>query len=62
MKRPPGSTAPPLPARTPLAPMFALLENDADKLYANDIVFIGEFIRENYPGVVIYDPYNEDLW
>ncbi|MBP7451401.1 MAG: hypothetical protein KA914_01265 [Ottowia sp.] len=36
--------------------------DDPDKLYTNDIIFIGEFIRENYPGVVIYDQYNEDVW
>lgn len=37
-------------------------DDDPDKKYTNDIIFIGEFVRENYPGVVIYDQYNEDVW
>ena len=36
--------------------------DDPDKLYTDDIIEIAEFIRENYPGVVIYDQYNKDLW
>ena len=36
--------------------------DDPDKLYTDDIIEIGEFIRANYPGVVIYDQYNKDLW
>lgn len=36
--------------------------DDPDKLYTNDIIHIGEFIRENYAGVVIYDQYDEDVW
>ncbi|MFV0476256.1 MAG: hypothetical protein ACK5ME_00275 [Parahaliea sp.] len=36
--------------------------DDPEKKYTNDIIFIGEFVRENYPGVVIFDQYNEDVW
>ena len=36
--------------------------DDPEKLYTEDIIEIGEFVRENYPGVVIYDQYNKDLW
>ena len=36
--------------------------DDPDKLYTDDIIEVGEFVRENYPGVVIYDQYNKDLW
>ena len=36
--------------------------DDPEKLHTNDIIDIGEFVRENYPGVVIYDQYNKDLW
>ena len=36
--------------------------DDPDKLYTDDIIEIAEFIRENYPGVVIYDQYNKELW
>ena len=28
----------------------------------DDVIEIGEFVRGNYPGVVIYDQYNKDLW
>ena len=37
-------------------------DDDPDETYTNDIIEIGEFVRENYPGVVIYDQYNKDLW
>lgn len=36
--------------------------DDPEKQYANDIIFVGEFVRENFPGVVIFDQYNEDVW
>ena len=36
--------------------------DDPDKLYTDDIIEIAEFIRENYPGIVIYDQYNKELW
>jgi len=37
-------------------------DDDPDHIHTNDIIEIGEFVRENYPGVVIYDQYNKDLW
>ena len=36
--------------------------DDPDQIYTDDIIEIGEFVRENYPSVVIYDQYNKDLW
>ena len=36
--------------------------DDPDKRYTDDIIEIAEFIRENYPGIVIYDQYNKELW
>lgn len=36
--------------------------DDPEKQYTNDIIFVGEFVRENFPGVVIFDQYNEDVW
>ncbi len=38
------------------------LGNDPEKLHTGDIIEIAEFVRENYPGVVIYDQYNQDSW
>ena len=36
--------------------------DDPERLHTNDIIFLGEFVRETYPGVVIFDQYNVDLW
>lgn len=36
--------------------------NDPEQTFTDDIICIGEFIRDNYPGVVIYDQYNVDVW
>ena len=36
--------------------------DDPDKLYTDDIIEIAEFFKDNYPGLVIYDQYNRDLW
>lgn len=36
--------------------------DDPDRLYTDEVIFIGEFVRENYPGVVIFDQYNQDVW
>ena len=36
--------------------------DDPEKKYTNEIIFVGEFVRENYPGVVIFDQYNQDVW
>ncbi|WP_143326763.1 hypothetical protein [Vandammella animalimorsus] len=36
--------------------------DDPDRRFTDEIIHIGEFVRENYPGVVIYDQYNEDVW
>ncbi|PAT42611.1 hypothetical protein CK621_07985 [Vandammella animalimorsus] len=36
--------------------------DDPDRRFTDEIIQIGEFVRENYPGVVIYDQYNEDVW
>lgn len=35
---------------------------DPQKEHTNEIIFIGEFLRESYPGVVIFDQYNQDVW
>ena len=37
-------------------------DDDPEQIHTDDIIEIGEFVRENYPGVVIYDQYNKDLW
>ncbi|MDO5289677.1 MAG: hypothetical protein Q4F13_08605 [Pseudomonadota bacterium] len=36
--------------------------DDPDRRFTDEIINIGEFVRESYPGVVIYDQYNEDVW
>ena len=36
--------------------------DDPDQAFTDDIIEIGEFFRENYPGLVIFDQYNDDLW
>lgn len=36
--------------------------DDPDQQHTNDILQFGEFVRENYPGVVIFDQYNQDIW
>ena len=36
--------------------------DDPQKEHTNEIIFIGEFLRENYPRVVIFDQYNQDVW
>ena len=36
--------------------------DDPDRRFTDEIINIGEFVRENYPGVVIYDQYNQDVW
>ncbi len=36
--------------------------DDPEQQHADDVIEIGEFVRENYSGVVIYDQYNIDLW
>lgn len=36
--------------------------DDPEERYTDDIINLGEFIRDNYPGVVIFDQYNLDVW
>lgn len=36
--------------------------DDPDRRFTDEIINIGEFVRENYPGVVIFDQYNKDVW
>jgi len=36
--------------------------DDPDQEFTDDIIEIGEFIRDNYPSAVIIDQYNNDLW
>ena len=36
--------------------------DDPERLHSDDIIHLGEFVREAYPGVVIFDQYNVDLW
>lgn len=36
--------------------------DDPDRVFTDDIINIGEFIRETYPGVVIYNAYEVELW
>ena len=64
LKKAMGKNAAKLPAdflayRTEIAFGFA---DDPDQLFTDDVIEIGEFVRGNYPGVVIYDQYNKDLW
>lgn len=35
---------------------------DPEQEYTDDIIYMGEFIRENYPGVFIWDQYNRTSW
>ena len=66
----PTAVAEALPAGTVLPPDFADYDaqivlgfgDDPERLHTNDIIFLGEFVRETYPGVVIFDQYNVDLW
>ena len=66
----PTAVAEALPAGTVLPPDFADYDtqivlgfgDDPERLHTNDIIFLGEFVREMYPGVVIFDQYNVDLW
>ena len=64
LKKAMGKNAVKLPAdfldyRTEIAFGFA---DDPDQLFTDDVIEVGEFVRANYPGVVIYDQYNKDLW
>ncbi len=64
LKKEMGKNAVKLPAdfldyRTEIAFGFA---DDPDQLFTDDVIEVGEFVRANYPGVVIYDQYNKDLW
>ncbi|MDO5289675.1 MAG: hypothetical protein Q4F13_08595 [Pseudomonadota bacterium] len=36
--------------------------DDPDRRFTDEVINIGEFVRENYPGVVIFDQYNKDVW
>ena len=59
-----GKNAAKLPANfldynTEIAIVFG---DDPGKRFTNDIIEIGEFVRGNYPGVVIFDQYNKDVW
>lgn len=36
--------------------------DDPDKRFTNELIHIGEFVRENYPGVVLFDQYKQDFW
>lgn len=36
--------------------------DDPEDAHTNDILHIGEFVRENFSGVLIYDQYNQALW
>ena len=64
LKKEMGKNAAKLPAdfldyRTEIAFGF---DDDPDQLFTDDVIEVGEFVRGNYPGVVIYDQYNKDLW
>lgn len=37
-------------------------DSDPEQRFTDDVILIGEFIRDNYEGVVIYDQYNVDVW
>ena len=64
LKKAMGKNAAKLPAdfldyKTEIAFGF---DDDPDQLFTDDVIEVGEFVRGNYPGVVIYDQYNKGLW
>lgn len=37
-------------------------DDDPEREHTDDVIDFGEYVRRSYPGVVLYNQYDEDLW